>query len=45
MPDCEKYMDLIGAELDDALTEEEKADLYAHLSQCENCRRLIFIKE
>ena len=39
MPDCEKYMDLIGAELDDALTEEEKADLYAHLSQCENCRR------
>ena len=39
MPNCDYYMDLISAELDDALTGEEKADLYAHLSQCENCRR------
>lgn len=39
MPNCDYYMDLISAELDDALTEAEKADLYAHLSQCENCRR------
>ena len=39
MPDCEKYMDLISEELDGELSKEEKADLYAHLGQCENCRR------
>jgi len=39
MPNCDKYMDLIGAELDDALTEAEKTALYAHLAQCEACRR------
>lgn len=39
MPNCEKYQDLISEELDGELSEAEKADLYAHLGQCENCRR------
>ena len=39
MPHCEKFMDLISAELDGALTNPEKAELYAHLEYCENCCR------
>lgn len=39
MRNCDEILDLISAELDGELAEEEKAALYAHLEQCENCRR------
>lgn len=39
MPNCEYYLDLVSAELDGELTEAEKADLTAHLTHCDACRR------
>ncbi|MBQ2896303.1 MAG: zf-HC2 domain-containing protein [Oscillospiraceae bacterium] len=37
---CEYYLELISAQLDGELTEEERAALTEHLSSCENCRRI-----
>ena len=37
---CEKAMELMSAELDGELTEQEQQELKAHLDRCEDCRRL-----
>lgn len=37
---CEKYLDLISARLDGALSTEEEHALTAHLSQCPACRAI-----
>ena len=39
MADCAVFEELISAELDGALTEEEQRALTAHLEECEACRR------
>lgn len=39
MRSCEDYEELISARLDDALTDEERAALDAHLAGCPRCRR------
>ncbi len=39
MSECERYRELIGAELDGEATEAERAALSAHLETCEDCRR------
>ena len=38
MPECEKYLDWISAELDGELSAAETAELCAHLEDCESCR-------
>lgn len=38
MNNCEKYEELCSAELDNALTAEEKQELDAHLAVCPSCR-------
>ena len=37
---CEQAMELMSAELDGVLSEEERQTLEAHLDRCEDCRRL-----
>jgi len=41
VPDCEKYVELISASLDDALTGAQRAELDAHLASCPSCRALL----
>lgn len=36
--DCDKYMELLSARLDGALTEEEERELEEHLAACPDCR-------
>lgn len=36
--DCDRYMELLSAQLDGALTESEERELEAHLSSCPACR-------
>lgn len=36
--DCDKYMELLSARLDGALTEEEERELEEHLAVCPDCR-------
>ena len=36
--DCDKYMELLSARLDGALTEEEEQELEEHLAACPDCR-------
>lgn len=40
MSDCEKYLELISASLDGALTGAERAELDEHLASCPSCRAL-----
>lgn len=40
MSDCDKYLDLISAALDGALSPGEARELEDHLSQCPQCRAL-----
>ena len=35
---CEKALELISAELDGELTQQERAELQAHLDACPDCR-------
>ncbi len=37
---CEKAMELMSAELDGEITEQERQELRAHLDRCEDCRRV-----
>lgn len=39
MGDCTHFEELIGAELDGELSEDERQALHAHVAECENCRR------
>ncbi len=41
MSNCEKYFDMISAYADDELNEDEKAELEAHLAECEECRSIL----
>lgn len=41
MSNCEKYLDMISAYADDELNEAEKAELEAHLENCEECRSVL----
>ena len=36
--DCDRYIDLLSARLDGALTEEEERELEGHLRRCPDCR-------
>lgn len=36
--DCDKYLELLSAQLDSALTEQEERELNAHLACCPACR-------
>ena len=35
---CERALELISAELDGAVTQQERAELQAHLDTCPDCR-------
>lgn len=39
MNPCKPYEDLLSAQLDEALTAQEQADLNAHLETCPHCRK------
>lgn len=41
MSNCEKYLEMISAYADDELNETEKAELEAHLENCEECRSVL----
>lgn len=41
MPDCDEALELISAQIDGALTQEEAAVLAAHLEHCPACRALL----
>ena len=41
MSNCEKYLEMISAYADDELNETEKAELEAHLENCEECRSIL----
>ena len=43
MSNCEKYLDMISAYADGELTENEKAELEAHLETCSECRSILEI--
>jgi len=39
MDNCEKYLEMISAMLDDELSQAEKAELMAHIAECNDCRK------
>ena len=41
MKKCEEFAPLLSAFVDGELTEEERAEVLAHVSECEKCRRLL----
>ena len=41
MKECEEFAPLLSAFVDGELTEEERAEVLAHVSECEKCRRLL----
>ena len=41
MKECEEFAPLLSAFIDGELTEEERAEVLAHVSECEKCRRLL----
>ena len=41
MKNCEEFAPLLSAFVDGELTEEERAEVLAHVSECEECRRLL----
>ncbi len=41
MRKCEEFAPLLSAFVDGELTEEERAEVLAHVSECEECRRLL----
>ena len=41
MKECEEFAPLLSACVDGELTEEERAEVLAHVSECEKCRRLL----
>lgn len=41
MKKCEEFAPLLSAFVDRELTEEERAEVLAHVSECEKCRRLL----
>ena len=41
MKSCEKFAPLLSAFVDGELTEEENAEVLTHVSECEECRRLL----
>jgi hypothetical protein len=43
MADCEKYQELISLYVDRGISDEEKAELIAHIEQCEDCAQLLSI--
>ena len=41
MKECEEFAPLLSAFVDGELTEDERAEVLAHVSECEKCRRLL----
>lgn len=41
MKECEEFAPLLSAFVDGELTEEERAEVLAHVSECEKCRSLL----
>ena len=40
MTDCSEYIILISCLIDGEITSEEKAELFAHMEQCSECKAM-----
>jgi hypothetical protein len=45
MTNCDKYLDMISSYVDGELSEEEKAELLAHVERCPSCRSILHAYE